>query len=119
MGASLPAEENKLKPWADDERLHNPMILVTFNTFTTLIQKFATLAEKLSDGSMPKTKSIPAMWETVKDLKPTSLEKLQNAIQSLEGALKIAGADSKNNKEEEIMEEINTKKDDEKFEREE
>ena len=117
MGASLPAEENKLKPWADDERLNNPLILGTFNTFTTLIQKFATLAEKLPDGSMPKNKSIPAMWETVKDLKAESLKKLQTAIQSMEEALKIAGADS-NNKEEEIMEEINTKKDDEKSERE-
>jgi len=111
MGASLPDEEYRLKPWEDDERRRNPMILVTFNTFTSLVQKFGTLAEKLPDCSMPKSESIPAMWETVKDLKPTSLEKLQNTIQSLEGALKIADADSKNSKDEEMLEEINTKKD--------
>jgi hypothetical protein len=76
MGAALPTEENNLKPWVDDERLNDPFILGTFHTITNLIQKYATLAEKLPDGGMPKTTSIPAMWKTVKDLKPESLKKL-------------------------------------------
>ena len=119
MGAlAPPPEENDLKPWADDERLNDPFILGTFHTITNLIQKYATLAEKLPDGGMPKTTSIPAMWKTVKDLKPESLKKLQHAIQNLEQALKLAGVDSKSNKEEEAMEEINTKKDDERSARE-
>jgi hypothetical protein len=117
MGAALPTEENNLKPWVDDERLNDPFILGTFHTITNLIQKYATLAEKLPDGGMPKTTSIPAMWKTVKDLKPESLKKLQHAIQNLEEALKLAGVDSKSNKEE-AMEEINTKKDDERSARE-
>ena len=114
MGAlAPPPEENDLKPWADDERLSDPFILGPFHTITNLIQKYATLAEKLPDGGMPKTTSIPAMWKTVKDLKPESLKKLQHAIQNLEQALKLAGVDFESNKEEEAMEEINTKKDDE------
>jgi hypothetical protein len=118
IDAALPTEENNLKPWVDDERLNDPFILGTFNTITNLIQKYTTLVEKLPDGEMPKTTSIPAMWKTVKDLKPESLKKLQHTIQNLEEALKLAGVDSKSNKEEEAMEEINTKKDDERSVRE-
>jgi hypothetical protein len=119
MGAlAPPPEENNLKPWADDERLNDPLILGTFYTTTNLIQRYATLAEKLPDGGMPKTTSIPAMWKTVKDLKPESVKKLQHAIQNLEQALKLAEVDSKSNKEEDAMEEISTKKDDERLARE-
>ena len=119
MGAlAPPPEENDLKPWADDERLSDPFILGPFHTITNLIQKYATLAEKLPDGGMPKTTSIPAMWKIFKDLKPESLKKLQHAIQNLEQALKLAGVDFESNKEEEAMEEINTKKDDERSARE-
>jgi hypothetical protein len=110
MGTALPTEENNLKSWVDDERLNDPFILGTFHTITNLIQKYTTLPEKLPDGGIPKTTSIPAMWKTVKDLKPESLKKLQHVIQNLEEALKLAGVDSKSNKEE-AMEEINTKKD--------
>jgi hypothetical protein len=36
---------------------------------------------------MPKEQSIPSMWEKVKDLNPTSIEKLEKTIQDLEEAL--------------------------------
>ena len=119
MGAVVPPpEENDLKPWADDERLNDPLILGSFHIITNLIQRYATLAEKLPDGGMTKTTSIPAMWKIFKDLKPESLKKLQHAIQNLEQAVKLAGVDFESNNEEEAMEEINTKKVDERSARE-
>ena len=119
MGAVVPLpEENDLKPWADDERLNDPLILGSFHIITNLIQRYATLAEKLPDGGMPKTTSIPAMLKIFKDLKPESLKKLQHAIQNLEQAVKLAGVDFESNNEEEAMEEINTKKVDERSARE-
>ena len=119
MGAVVPPpEENDLKPWADDERLNDPLILGSFHIITNLIQRYATLAEKLPDGGMPKTTSIPAMWKIFKDLKPESLKKLQHVIQNLEQAVKLAGVDFESNNEEEAMEEINTKKVDERSARE-
>ena len=119
MGAVVPPpEENDLKPWADDERLNDPLILGSFHIITNLIQRYATLAEKLPDGGMPKTTSIPAMLKIFKDLKPESLKKLQHAIQNLEQAVKLAGVDFESNNEEEAMEEINTKKVDERSARE-
>ena len=69
--------EDKPRPWTDDDRLNDPFILGTFNTVINLIQEFATLAENLPEGRIPKTQSIPVMWETVKDLKPESLKKEQ------------------------------------------
>jgi hypothetical protein len=53
---------------------------------------------------MPKSKSIPMMWEIVKDLKPESIEKLHAAFQEMQEALAIKdnnpGVGSKRGKEE-------------------
>ncbi len=70
MDIMQPALEEP-RPWADDERLQDPFQLGVMNLVIKLVQEFATLAEKLSEGRMTKTQSIPPTWETVKDLKQT------------------------------------------------
>jgi hypothetical protein len=115
MGTSFPAGEDTPRPWTDDDRLKNdPFILGTFNKVIHLIEEFATLAERLPQGNMPKTKSIPKMWEAVKDLKPESLEKLQTDIQNIQEALSSKGdrpsVGSKRGKEESTGGPIDSKK---------
>ena len=62
MGIMKPALEEP-RPWADDERLQDPFQLGAMNLVMKLVQEFATLAEKLPEGRMLKTQSIPAAWE--------------------------------------------------------
>ncbi len=59
MGSMKPALEEP-RPWADDERLQDPFQLGAMNLVIKLVQEFATLTEKLPEGRMLKTQSIPA-----------------------------------------------------------
>jgi hypothetical protein len=114
MGTSVPAGEDTPRPWADDDRLNDLFFLGNFNKVIRLIEEFATLAERLPQGNMPKTASIPKMWEAVKDLKPESLEKLHKAIQDMQEALASKGdrpsVGSKRGKEEATGGPIDSKK---------
>ena len=83
MGSQFAPEENKLRPWANDERLQDPFQLGAMNLVIKLVQEFATLAEKLPEGRMLKTQSIPAAWEAVKDLKQESIKKLQVVLKNM------------------------------------
>ena len=82
MGSMKPALEEP-RPWADDERLQDPFQLGAMNLVIKLVQEVATLAEKLPEGSMLKTQSIPAAWEAVKDLKQESIKKLQVVLKNM------------------------------------
>ena len=72
-------EAPDLEPWANDERLQNFKTQGTINKVVRLILRVAEAMEEAPIGPMPKTKSIPMMWEMVKDLKPQSILDLQNA----------------------------------------
>ena len=87
MGSQLASEEDKIRPWANDERLQDPFQLGAMNLVIKLVQEFATLAEKLPEGRMPKTQSIPATLEAVKDLKQESIKKLQAALKNMQDTL--------------------------------
>jgi hypothetical protein len=80
------------RPWADDERLQDPFQLGAMNLVMKLVQEFATLAEKLPEGRMLKTQSIPATWETVKDLKQESIKKLQVALKNMQDTFMMSPA---------------------------
>ena len=85
------------------------------NLVIKLVQEFATLAEKLPEGRMPKTQSIPATWEAVKDLKQKSIKKLQAALKNMQDALlnkdnSAAAAGPKRGREESAIEENDPKK---------
>ena len=67
------------EPWANDERLKNFKGQATINRAVKLIHKLAEAMETAPIGPMPKTESIPMLWETVKDLSSESLLDLQNA----------------------------------------
>ena len=84
MGSQFAPEENKLRPWANDERLQDPFQLGAMNIAIQLVQEFAMLVEKLPEGRMPKTQSIPATWEAIKNLKPESIQKLQAALKNMQ-----------------------------------
>jgi len=67
------------EPWANDERLKNFKGQAAINRAVKLIHKLAEAMETAPIGPMPKTESIPMLWETVKDLSPESLLDLQKA----------------------------------------
>ena len=123
MGTVVPPGGNTPRSWADDDRLNDVLILGTFSQVILLIEQFAELAERLPQGNMPKEKSIPAMWEKVKDLKPASIERLEKAIQDLKKALANKDdrpiVDSKRGKEEATGGSMNPKSDKEECEMEE
>ena len=113
MGSMKPALEEP-RPWADDERLQDPLQLGAMNIVIKLVQEFATLAEILPEGKMLRTQSIPAAWEAVKDLKQESIKKLQVALKNMQDTFinkdNSAVAGSKRGKEEIIIEESDLKK---------
>jgi hypothetical protein len=114
MGSQFAPEENKLRPWANDERLQDPFQLGAMNIAIQLVQEFAMLAEKLPEGRMPKTQSIPATWEAIKNLKPESIQKLQAALKNMQDTFinkdNPVGAGSKRGKEDSAIEETDSKK---------
>ena len=67
------------EPWANDERLKDPMQVGTVNKAIRLIKLLAAALEKASVAPMPKTQSIPMLWESAKELKQKNFEDLQNA----------------------------------------
>jgi hypothetical protein len=80
------------RPWSDDERLQDPFQLGAMNLVMKLVQEFATLTEKLPEGRMLKTQSIPATWDTVKDLKQESIKKLQVALKNMQDTFMMSPA---------------------------
>jgi hypothetical protein len=114
MGSMKPVLEEP-RQWTDDERLQDPLQLGTMNLVIKLVQEFATLAEKLPEGRMLKTQSIPTAWEIVKDLKQESIKKLQVALKNMQDTFinkdNSVAAGSKRDKEEIIIEESDLKKD--------
>ena len=113
MGSMKPALEEP-RPWADDERLQDPLQLGAMNIVIKLVQEFATLAEILPEGKMLRTQSIPAAWEAVKDLKQESIKKLQVALKNMQDTFinkdNPVGAGSKRGKEDSAIEETDPKK---------
>jgi hypothetical protein len=80
MNHREPNEESPdLEPWVNDERLQNFKTQGTINKVVRLILRVAEAMEEAPIGPMPKTKSIPMMWEMVKDLKPENIRDLQDA----------------------------------------
>ena len=67
------------EPWANDERLKNFKGQAAINRAVKLIHKLAEAMEAAPIGPMPRTESIPMLWETVKDLNPESILDLQKA----------------------------------------
>jgi hypothetical protein len=114
MGSQFTPEENKFRPWANDERLQDPFQLGVMNIGIKLVQEFAILAEKLPEGRMPKTQSIPTTWEAIKNLKPESIQKLQTALKNIQDTFinkdNPVGAGSKRGKEDSPIEETDSKK---------
>jgi hypothetical protein len=80
------------------------------NIAIKLVQEFAMLAEKLPEGRMPKTQSIPVTWETIKNLKPESIQKLQAPLKNMQDTFinkdNPVGAGSKKGKDESEIDEI-------------
>ena len=67
------------EPWTNDECLKDVFQVVTVNRVIKLIRKLAETLEKAPTVSMPKTESIPMLWESVKELKQKNFEDLQNS----------------------------------------
>jgi hypothetical protein len=68
------------EPWANDECLKNFKDQSSINRVVKLIHKLADAMETAPIAPIPKTESIPMLWETVtEDLRPESLLDLQNA----------------------------------------
>ena len=67
------------EPWANDERLKDAMQVGTVNKAISLIKLLAEALEKAPIAPMPKTQSIPMLWESAKELKQKNFEDLQNA----------------------------------------
>ncbi|NBO32239.1 MAG: hypothetical protein EBV05_11790, partial [Cyanobacteria bacterium WB6_1B_304] len=65
--------------WANDECLKNFKGQVVINRAVKLIHKLAETMEAAPIGPMPRTESIPMLWETVKDLNPENILDLQKA----------------------------------------
>jgi hypothetical protein len=63
-----------------DERLKNFKGQVTINRVVKLIHKLAEAMETAPIGTMPKTESIPMLWETVKDLSPENLARPEECM---------------------------------------
>jgi hypothetical protein len=114
LDSQFAPEENKLRPWTNDERLQNPFQLGDMNIAIKLVQEFAMLAEKLPEGRMPKTQSIPATWEAIKNLKPESIQKLQTDLKNMQDTFinkdNLVGAGSKRGKEDSAIEETDSRK---------
>ena len=72
-------EAPNLEPWANDERLHDVTLQPKINKVVRIILRLADAMENAPIGPMPKTKSIPMMWEMVKELKKENISKLQDA----------------------------------------
>ncbi len=67
------------EPWANDECLKIFKGQAGINRAVKLIHKLAETMETAPIGPMPRTESIPMLWETVKDLNPESILDLQKA----------------------------------------
>ncbi len=61
------------EPWSNDECLKIFKDQTVINRSVKLLHKLVEAMETVSIGTMPKTESIPMLWETVKDLIPESL----------------------------------------------
>ena len=72
-------EAPDLEPWANDVRLQDVTLQGKINKVVRIILRLAEVMEKAPIGPMPKTKSIPMMWEMVKELKPENISDLQDA----------------------------------------
>ena len=68
------------EPWANDERLKDVMQVGTVNKTIRLIKLLPVALEKAPIVPMPKTQSIPMLWESAKELKQKNFEDLQNAF---------------------------------------
>jgi hypothetical protein len=72
-------EAPDLEPWANDERLQDVIQQPKINKVVRIILRLVDAMEKAPIGPMPKTKSIPRMWEMVKDLNSKKISDLQDA----------------------------------------
>jgi hypothetical protein len=72
-------EAPDLEPWANDERIQDVRMLGKINKVVRIKLRLADAMENAPIGPMPKTKSIPMMWEMVKELKQENINDLQNA----------------------------------------
>ena len=77
-GSEQGEEASDLEPWANDVRLQDFKHQDTINKVVRLILRLAEAMEKTPIGPMPKTKSIPMMWEMVKELKQENIRDLQD-----------------------------------------
>jgi hypothetical protein len=60
---------NPLKSWESDRRLKDPRWIPRILKIVKITEDNEALVEQLPDGPMkiPKEKSVPILWETVKD----------------------------------------------------
>ena len=72
-------EAPDFEPWANDVWLQDVTLQGKINKVVRIILRLAEAMEKAPIGPMPKTKSIPMMWEMVKELKPENIRDLQDA----------------------------------------
>ena len=72
-------EAPDLEPWANDVRLQDVTLQGKINKVVRIILRLAEAMEKAPIGPMPKTKSIPMMWEMVKELNQKNISALQDA----------------------------------------
>jgi hypothetical protein len=63
----------------DRDKVPIPEPWANINRTVNLIHKLVETMETVPIGPMPKTESIPMLWETVKDLRPENLLDLQKA----------------------------------------
>jgi hypothetical protein len=73
------------EPWANDERLKDVMQVGTVNKVITLIKLLAAALEKAPVAPMPKTQSIPMLWESAKELKQKKLRRPPERIPGAQG----------------------------------
>jgi hypothetical protein len=67
------------EPWANDERLKDVFKKSTVIRDIKLIHKLADALDKTPIAPMPKSESIPILWEKSKDLKEQNFNDLINA----------------------------------------
>jgi hypothetical protein len=67
------------EPWANDERLQDVLKKSAVIRAIKLIHKLADALEKAPIAPMPKSESIPLLWEKAKDLKEQNFNDLINA----------------------------------------
>jgi len=72
-------EAPNLEPWANDERLQDVLKKSAVIRAIKLIHKLADALEKAPIAPMPKSESIPLLWEKAKDLKEQNFTDLINA----------------------------------------